>query len=176
MAHIDFGFLLDPADGQAPVFWDCASGLASTAEESLDPAVKAWSTTTAPVLLELLNQTGALAEHVRPPSELALPGYDAIRGAIQAWGWEKGVQELAEWCAAYPILPSLPPVLVPGLTRPTFNGVKLYFGSAGDDVISEERINHEVDPDCSEALAGLPWPRPEDLGYVVALPWITHLE
>jgi len=174
MAHIAFGFLLDPDDGQAPVFWDCASGLASTAEESLDTAINAWSTTTAPVLLELLNQTGALAEHLRPPSPLALPGYHAIRGPIQAGGRGQGVQALAEWCNSYPILPSLASDLIAGLTRPSLNGIKFYFGSVGEDLISEVRINHEVDPACSRALAALPWPRPQDIGFVRSFAVITH--
>ncbi|MFC8454694.1 DUF6348 family protein [Kitasatospora sp. NPDC057223] len=156
--HVDLGFVLHLGRADAPVVWDCAAGLGQTEEEKLANAVKMWATTTAATLVELQEGRGERGDHYRPGE---LPGWHAVQGPAAVFGF--GNELLAHWLAEHQLLPVLAAALLPELTGPQVNGVKLFLGGKAGDDVAEVRVNGEVSGPASAALRALDWPRGERL-------------
>ncbi|MFC9327845.1 DUF6348 family protein [Kitasatospora sp. NPDC057015] len=156
--HVDLGFVLQLGRADAPVVWDCAAGLGQTEEEKLANAVRMWATTTAAALVELQERRGEHGDHYRPDE---LPGWHAVQGPAAVFGF--GSEQLSRWLSEHQVLPALAPALLPELTGPQLNGVKLFLGGRAGDDVAEVRVNGEVSEAASAALRELDWPRGERL-------------
>ncbi|GAA1982373.1 DUF6348 family protein [Kitasatospora viridis] len=155
-AHADLGFVLDLGRADAPVVWDCTAGLGTTETEKLESAVRMWAATTAATVVELMDHQGRYGDHRRLPE---LPGWHAVQGPATVFGFQSA--RLTDWLGGRELLPELAAALAPELTDPRLNGVKLFFGGRAGDEVAEVRVNGEVSPAASAALAALDWPRAE---------------
>lgn len=162
-AHVDIGFVLNRERDDSTI-WDCSSGFGSTKPEALKSAVDAWLQTTAPVVLELLTQTGTYADHYSS-AQSGLAGRHGIHGAILGWGKGDAPGHLQQWWLANPLLPVLGPVM--GTHEwPVLGGLRIFFGSQGGESIAEVKINGRLLPQAVEMLLDQDWPRFEEPAYV----------
>src|SRR5262252_7780376 len=84
--HVDLGFILNRERPDVPVIWDCVAGGPSHDETAAQFACSIWAQTTAPVVLELVAQGGAYAEHAHGEDGLGLRGWHSIHGPILGYG------------------------------------------------------------------------------------------
>lgn len=157
--HVDIGIALNPENLEAPVLWDCAVGIGRTPAEVAEYAAFVWLETTAPTVLELVEQRGRLAAHLDSGDPDGLPGKHVLHGPVLAFGAGDSTP-LRDWAVDNIVLPALRETLLLRLTG-SLHGVKLLFGGPAGDEVAEVRVDHEYDEASSHALANLPWPRLE---------------
>jgi hypothetical protein len=158
--HFDLVYLVDRDRPRETAVPDCVTGHGPTAETKAATAVAAWATTTAVTLLELQEQTGAFADHMRAGSPDGLPGWHAVHGGIIGLGSGTDRAGVQQWVLDHPLLPALAGALTADALpadRPT--GVKIFFGSNAGRETAEVRVNGQVHEQATAALRALPWPR-----------------
>jgi uncharacterized protein DUF6348 len=171
----EFGFQVNRDDPDVPVLWDYAVGFGATEEERVRASIHIWAQTTALVLLELITQQGQFASHFGPSDPAGFAGWHAIAGPILGWGADNSqVESLQRWVSENSLLPPLRTALLPALDRPTLNGVKMFFGSTGDGVTTEVRVNGQIAPEATVALGALDWPRFQSFGVVRTFVLLVH--
>lgn len=153
--HVDFGFVLNRSRADAPIIWDCTSGLGPTSRAAIADAVDKWVRLTATVCFELLDQKGRYADHFEPGDAGGLRGWHVIHGPIMGFGRGDGPEQMQRWMLENSLLPQLEASLLAGFDRPELNGIKILFGSD----VAEVRINGIRHEEASAALASLDWPR-----------------
>lgn len=164
-AHLDIGFALNRARDDSTI-WDCASGFGATRSEAVNTAVDAWLQTTAPVVLELLTQEGAFADHYSSAG-CRLAGRHAIHGAILGWGVGDGPDQLQRWWMANPVLPLIAPALE-HREWPVLGALRVFFGSLRGQSTAEVRLNGTPLVQAAELLLQQDWPRFQQPAYARA--------
>jgi hypothetical protein len=164
--HVDIGFALNPEHPEAPVLWDCATGVGQTPREVAERAAYVWLQTTAPTVLEVLEQRGRLATHLASDDPDGLPGMHCLHGPVLGFG-ACDVTPLRDWAADNIVLPALRETLIPHITGP-LHGIKLLFGGTAGNEVAEVQVDHAVDEASSRVLASLTWPRLEKPAFVRA--------
>jgi hypothetical protein len=157
--HVDIGIALNPEHPEAPVLWDCVVGIGRTPAEAAEYAAFVWLETTAPTVLEFVEQRGRLAAHLDSGDPDGLPGMHVLHGPVLAFGSGDSTP-LRDWAVDNIVLPALRETLLPRITG-SLHGVKLLFGGRAGDEVAEVRVDHAYDEASSRALADLPWPRLE---------------
>ena len=157
--HVDIGFALNPEHPEAPVLWDCATGIGNTPAEVAEYAAFVWLRTTAPTLLEVLEQQSRLADHFDEADPGGLPGMHVVQGPALVFG-RGDTTPLQEWAADNFVLPALCESLLPRFTADV-HGVKVLYGGTAGNEVAEVRVDHAYDDAASRALANLRWPRLE---------------
>lgn len=160
-AHLDIGFWFNVGTEPPFILWDCAVGFGKTNEEATRMAVDLWLQSTAVVMLEFLEQTGAFADHAHGDDGLGMWGWHSIHGPITGWGKGDGGDVLQRWVIEHPLLPQLALVLSGALRREMPNGVKCILAHINNKDIVEVRINGVEHEAATAVLLGLSWPRPE---------------
>jgi len=155
--HVDIGFAINPGHPEAPVLWDCATGIGNTPAEVAEYAAFVWLRTTAPTLLEVLEQQSRLADHFDPDDRGGLPGMHVVQGPALVFGRGDTIP-LQEWTATNFVLPELGETLLPHFTGDV-HGVKLLYGGTAGNEVAEVQVDHAYDEASSLGLANLPWPR-----------------
>ena len=155
--HVDIGFAVNPERPTAPVLWDCATGMGNTPGEVAEYASYIWLQTTAPAVLEVLEQRSRLADHHDPGDPGGLPGMHVVQGPALVFG-TGDTTPLQEWVADNFVLPALGGSLLPQLTGDV-HGIKLLFGGTAGKEVAEVRLDHVYDEASSLTLANLLWPR-----------------
>jgi hypothetical protein len=174
-APLEFGFQVNRDDPNVPVVWDYAAGLGTTEEDRLRASIRIWAQTTASVFLELITQQGQFASHFGASDPAGFAGWNAIAGPILGWGADNSqVESLQRWASENSLLPPLSAALLPALDRPELNGVKIFFGSTGDGVTAEVRVNGQIAPEATVALGALDWPRFQSFGVVRTFVLLVH--
>lgn len=155
---------------------DCATGLASDAEEATRQAIAVWADTTASVALELLEQRGSYATHFGPATPGCFPGWHAIVGGVSGWGVGEDSAAKRRWVADTCPWAELAPVIVAGLTRPFLNGVRIFIGQGGDYENCEVKINGDSHEPSTTALAAMNWPRTAKMSTAKVFLLLVHPE
>jgi len=171
--HVDLGFYFNVGAPQKFILWDCAAGIGATPEEGRRNAVKTWLASTAPVMLELLDQKGKLADHAHGDDGLGMTGWHSIHGPFVGWGKGNGGEILQQWVVEHPLLPQLASLLPQYLRRDMPNGVKFIYAHINNTVTAEVRVNGDVIEPLTQALAALPWPQPE-MGFFRSYVMLVH--
>jgi len=175
-AHLCIGFFLDRELEDGPIIQDCVARIGRDPETKLRSAVKIWMTSTAPALLELIDQSSRFADHFRGDDPGGLAGWHAIHGPIFGYGTGSAKEALQAWALEHPLLPQLRESIEPYLDRTSPNGVKLYFGGSPESRIAEVRLDGVELPEASEALASLAWPQPSEHAYMRVFVVLIHEE
>ena len=172
---LELGFQVNRDDPDAPVLWDYAVGVGRTDEERVRASIHVWAQTTAPVVLELITQRGQFASHFGASDPAGFAGWHAIAGPILGWGADNSqVESLQRWASENSLLPRLRTALLPALDRPELNGVKMFFGSTGDGVTTEVRVNGQIAPEATVALSAQDWPRFQSFGVIRTFVLLVH--
>lgn len=158
--HLDLEILLNADRPDVPTITDCTLGLAADPIEATRQAIKAWIDTCLVTILELIEQRGRLATHLRSSDQGGFAGWHAIVGSVTGWSLD-GSQRKQEWFAEAMPWSTLAPVIASGLDRPHLNGVRMLVGQGGDYSECEVRINGRRHEPSTAALAALDWPRTE---------------
>ncbi|XVU20804.1 DUF6348 family protein [Actinoplanes sp. CA-054009] len=161
--HLDFEILLNADRADVPTIVDCSTGLAADPVEAARQAIQAWIETCLVTVLEMAEQKGRLATHLRSGDEGGFAGWHAIAGSITGWSAD-GSPAKQQWFADAMPWSALAPVITPGLDRPFLNGVRMLVGQGRDFTECEVRINGRRHEPSGAALAALDWPRTEDFG------------
>lgn len=175
-AHLCIGFFLDRDRADGPIIQDCVAGIGGDPETKLRSAVKIWMTGSAPVLLELIEQSGRFADHYLGDDPGGFAGWHAIHGPIFGYGTGSAKEALQTWALEHQLLPQLRESIEPYLDRTSPNGVKLYFGGSPESRIAELRLDGVELPEASEALASLAWPQPSEHAYMRVFIVLVHEE
>lgn len=156
--HVDIGFLLNRNEKNAPIIWDCVAGGPGDLTKAAAFACHVWAQTTAPTILELLQRTGAFADHAHGDETLGLRGWHSIHGPVLGYGRTDSTQ-LQNWFLENAVVPLLRERLEPALKPGAVHGVKFLTGAFGEKSIAEVRIDGHRSDACSEALFDLAWPK-----------------
>lgn len=155
--HIDIGIVLNRANRESPIVWDCAAGGRAQDDAAASLAARLWASTTAPAVLELAARDGRYAEHANGDATLGLPTWHSIHGGIVAYG-TGDPNPLQEWLLDHPVIPALSSLLGDRLEPGALHGVKILV-AALDESNAEVRIDGVRDDPCSQAILQLDWPR-----------------
>jgi hypothetical protein len=171
--HVDVQFILDESSDSEGHLWDCVSGFGDIPVARARAAAHLWSSTTGAALLELkFSRRGEYADHYRGRDANGFVGWHIICGAILGFGHERSPEELQTWWLNHPVLPRIAGALDESLSDEACpHGVKILFGGNG---VAEVRINGELHPAASKALADLPWPRISPPGFVRTYVVLLH--
>ncbi|GAA4976678.1 hypothetical protein HD597_000549 [Nonomuraea thailandensis] len=164
-AHLDLGIDLNAKNQEAPILWDCTSGVGGTKEASIKQAVEMWAMTAGAAFMELLYQRGELAEHFQHDDPGGLQGHHVIHGPVGVVAMNGDVEPLTEWFAESQILPRLGGALAGSFDHPHLNGVKILCGGDRDVKLAEVRVNGEVHEQASAILREFDWPRGAKFAY-----------
>lgn len=173
--HLDIGFVLNRERADAPVLWDCATGLGATTKEGVSHTVQIWATSTLPVFLEFLTRDGSFADHFHGDDPRGCRGWHVIHGPWLPYGVGLARDILLAWALETPVLSLVGPIIARSFDRPELNCVKLFFGFGGSD-IAEVRVNGQRDEVASEHLESLPWPRSKDAAFARCVLLFVHAE
>jgi hypothetical protein len=164
--HVDIGFGLNAEHPGAPVLWDCVAGIGNTPAQVAEQAAFMWLETTAPAVLELMEQRSRLADHHESTDPGGLPGMHVVQGPALVFG-RGDTTPMQEWARDNYVLPALYEALSHRLSE-DINGVKLLFGGRAGGEVAEVRVNQAYDEASSRTLAQLAWPRLEGPAFVRA--------
>jgi hypothetical protein len=158
-AHFDIGFT-PSLESDLPALPDHISGLGS-GREAADMAADIWLETSGACFLEMLTRRCEYADHLDGDSPAGIPGWHTIASGILAYG--KGDDDtdriaLQHAMAGNRVLNRLSGVLIPLMTRPANNSIKILYLGGPDSVVAEVRVNGIPDETASYALASLAWP------------------
>jgi hypothetical protein len=171
--HLDLEILLNVDDPAGTSLVDCSTGLAEDPEEAIRQALTAWIDTTAAAALEMVEQRGRLATHLSPGAPDGFPGWFAIVGGVTGWSVD-GTSDKQQWFVDTSPWAALASVITPALDREYLNGVRIFVGQGGEYRNCEVRINGRVDETASAALAGLDWPRSQQMSVARTFLLLVH--
>ncbi|WP_037601842.1 DUF6348 family protein [Streptacidiphilus rugosus] len=160
--HVDLAFVLDTDRPDSTTLCDCVSGTGATREERLESAVRAWGTTTAAAVLELLEGRGWHGERFAPDDPKGFTGWHSIQGGVVGAGTGPERQAVMMWAGRQALLRLIAPTVTEEqLNGPGPIGIKFFWGSSHGKDVAEVRINSQDHAPAAAALLAADWPRPE---------------
>jgi hypothetical protein len=158
-AHFDIGFA--PALGSGlPAFSDHISGPGS-GRDAAERAADIWLETSGACFLEMLTRRGQYADHLDGSNPAGIPGWHTVASGILAYG--KGDDDTDRVALQHAMADNRVPnqlsgVLIPLLTQPANNTIKILYLRGPDSMVAEVSVNGVPDERASHALASLAWP------------------
>ena len=107
---------------------------------------------------------------------MGFPGWHAIVGGIDGWGFDDEARAKQEWFALAHPWTELAPHLEGSLDRPNLNGVRLMLGQGGAYQTAEVRINGRLHEAAGQALLAMDWPRTEKMNVAHLFLLLVHRE
>lgn len=159
-SHFDIGFNADLDSGLGGIVTDCLSGVGPM-PDALEQVLRIWLETSGACFLELLTRNGRYASRLDAGSPVGLPGWQVIVSPVTGYSYgagDAGGKALRNAMLRNAVLSQLADHLLPLLTRPGNNGIKIFYFRGLESAIAEIRVNGVADPVASQALADLEWP------------------
>jgi hypothetical protein len=158
-SHFDIGFA--PALGSGlPAFSDHIGGPGS-GPDAAERAAHICLETSGACFLEMLTRRGQYADHLDGNDRAGIPGWHTVASGILAYSEGDDDSDrvaLQHAMADNSVLNRLSDVLVPLVTQPANNGIKMLYLRGADSMVAEVSVNGVRDETASDALAGLAWP------------------
>jgi hypothetical protein len=159
-----------------PALADDISGL-EPGREWAEMAADIWLETSGACLLEMLTRRGEFADHLDIGNPAGIPRWHTIASGILAYGPDvddAGRTALQQAMAEHKVLNRLSDILIPLLTNPVHNSIKVLCAQGPDSLVAEVRVNGIPHATASQALASLDWPEVKQPAvarcYAVAFP------
>ncbi len=145
--HFDIGFNTALDSGRSGVAIDCISGVGPM-RDAVEQALRIWIETSGACFLELLTMKGKFATHLHGSGPDGIPGWHAVASRVTGYSHgtdESGSDALRDAMVRNAVLNRLADRVLPLLTRPASNGIKIFYFRKPDAAIAEIRVNGVAD-------------------------------